>query len=160
VSVREPFLFNVTPGGDTVRHMGSSVPASSAHSEIHSAALAPNLVVTWFTGYITKALAEQRLPEFRGLLAPCVDPIWIMELTAMTGFDPRAIGAGAEWWKYYKTKHAQRSEILFISSQPAARMAGASLSFSIGIGVRSFSTLEECFEDLGVVLPLKRSNAQ
>ncbi len=129
------------------------------NSEIRSDSLAPNLVVTWFTGYITKDLAEQQLPRFRSLLADCADPVWIMELTQMTGFDPRAISAGGEWWKYFKSKHTGRGEILFISSSQAARMAGASLSFSIGVGVRSFGTLEACFESLGVVLPVRRLNA-
>ncbi len=139
--------------------MRSSVPAAPVNSEIRSDSLAPNLVVTWFTGYITKDLAEQQLPRFRSLLAECIDPVWIMELTKMTGFDPRAIGVGGEWWKYFKSKHKARGEILFISSSQAARMAGASLSFSIGVGVRSFGTLEECFESLGVVLPMRRMNA-
>jgi len=139
--------------------MRSSVPAASVRSEIRSESLAPNLVVTWFTGYVTKALAEQQLLLFRGLLAECVNPIWIMELTQMTGFDPLAIGVGGEWWQYFKSKHVVgRGEILLISSSQAARMAGASLSFSIGVGVRSFSTLAECFESLGVVLPMARLN--
>jgi hypothetical protein len=81
-----------------------------------------------------------------------------MELTQMTGFDPRAIGVGGEWWTYFKSKHVGRGEILLISSSQAARMAGASLSFSIGVGVRSFATLAECFETLGVVLPMARLN--
>lgn len=139
--------------------MRSSVPAASTRSEIRSEALAPNLVVTWFTGYITKAMAESQLLRFRGLLCDCVNPIWIMELTQMTGFDPLAISAGAEWWTYFKSKHVGRGEILLISSSQAARMAGASLSFSIGVGVRSFATLAECFESLGVVLPMARLNA-
>jgi len=139
--------------------MRSSVPAAPVNSEIRSDSLAPNLVVTWFCGYITRDFAEQQLLRFRSLLTDCVDPIWIMELTQMTGFDPRAIGAGGEWWSYFKTKHRARAEILFISSSPAARMAGASLSFSIGVGVRSYATLNECFEALGVVLPVKRLNA-
>jgi hypothetical protein len=138
--------------------MRSSVPAAPVSSEIRSDSLAPNLVVTWFTGYITKELAEHQLLRFRGLLAECVNPIWIMELTQMTGFDPRAISAGAEWWSYFKTKHEGRGEILLISSSQTARMAGASLSFSIGVGVRSFATLQECFEALGVVLPMARLN--
>ena len=138
--------------------MRSSEPAAAVSSEIRSDSLAPNLVVTWFTGYITKALAEHQLLRFRGLLADCVNPIWIMELTRMTGFDPLAIGVGGEWWKYFKSKHEARGEILLISSSPAARMAGASLSFSVGVGVRSFATLEDCFESLGVVLPTARLN--
>jgi hypothetical protein len=139
--------------------MRSSVPAAPVSSEIRSDSLAPNLVVTRFTGYITKALAEHQLLRFRGLLSECVNPIWIMDLTQMTGFDPRAISAGAEWWSYFKGKHEGRGEILLISSSQAARMAGASLSFSIGVGVRSFATLSECFEALGVVLPMARLNA-
>ena len=139
--------------------MGLSVPAASVTSEIRSDSLAPNLVVTWFSGYITKGLAEQQLLRFRGLLAGCTNPIWIMELTQMTGFDPRAISVGGEWWKYFKSKHSGRGEILLISSSQAARMAGASLSFSIGVGVRSFGTLAECFDSLGVVLPMARLNA-
>jgi hypothetical protein len=142
-----------------MRAMRSSVPAHSVRSDIRSRAVAPNLVVSWFSGYVTKELAEDRLTEFRELIAPTVDPVWIMELTAMTGFEPRAIGAGGEWWKYYKSKHRRRAEILLISSEPAARMAGASLSFSIGIGVRCYGTLDECFEGLGVVLPIRRSDA-
>lgn len=139
--------------------MRSSVPVSSVvRSEIRSESLAPNLVVTWFSGYITKALAEGQLLHFRGLLSECVNPIWIMELTQMTGFDPLAISAGSEWWKYFKSKHEARGEILLISSSQAARMAGASLSFSVGVGVRSFATLSECFEMLGVVLPMARLN--
>ena len=145
--------------GDTLLLMRSSVPAAPVSSEIRSASLAPNLVVTWFTGYITKALAEHQLLRFRGLLSDCVNPIWIMELTQMTGFDPRAISVGGEWWKYFKSKHEGRGEILLISSSQAARMAGASLSFSIGVGVRSFATLQECFDALGVVLPMARLNA-
>ena len=140
--------------------MRSSVPASSVvRSEIRSELLAPNLVVTWFTGYITKALAEVQLLRFRGLLSECVNPLWIMELTQMTGFDPLAISAGSEWWTYFKSKHEGRGEILLISSSQAARMAGASLSFSVGVGVRSFATLADCFESLGVVLPMARLNA-
>lgn len=139
--------------------MRSSVPVSSVvRSEIRSESLAPNLVVTWFTGYITKVHAESQLLHFRGLLSECVNPIWIMELTQMTGFDPLAISAGSEWWKYFKSKHQGRGEILLISSSQAARMAGASLSFSVGVGVRSFATLAECFEMLGVVLPMARLN--
>lgn len=138
--------------------MRSSVPALSAVSEIRSEALAPNLVVTWFSGYITKSLAENQLSTFRGLLSACVNPLWIMELTQMTGFDPMAISAGADWWTYFKSKHTGRGEILLISSSQAARMAGASLSFSIGVGVRTFATLEECFDTLGVVLPMKHLN--
>ena len=138
--------------------MRSSVPAAPVNSEIRSDSLAPNLVVTWFTGYITKDLAEHQLLRFRSLLADCVNPVWVMELTRMTGFDPRAISAGAEWWTYFKSKHTGRGEILFISSSQAARMAGASLSFSIGVGVRSFATLAECFDALGVVLPMGRLN--
>jgi hypothetical protein len=138
--------------------MRSSLPAASVTSEIRSESLAPNLVVTWFGGYITKTLAENQLLQFRGLLSECVDPIWIMELTQMTGFDPLAISVGSEWWKYFKSKHAGRGEILLISSSQAARMAGASLSFSVGVGVKSFASLAECFESLGVVLPIARLN--
>jgi len=141
-----------------LRVMRSSVPAAPVSSEIRSDMLAPNLVVTWFTGYITEALAEHQLLRFRGLLSETVNPIWIMELTQMTGFDPLAISVGGEWWKYFRSKHATRGEILLISSSQAARMAGASLSFSVGVGLRSFSTLAECFEALGVVLPMARLN--
>ncbi|MEP7050547.1 MAG: hypothetical protein ABJB12_09355 [Pseudomonadota bacterium] len=139
--------------------MRSSVPAEPVPSRIRSESLAPNLIVTWFEGYITKELAEEQLPRFRSLIAGCVDPTWVMELTQMSGFDPRAIGAGGEWWRYFKSKHNARGEILFISSSQIARMAGASLSFSVGVGVRSFGTLEECFQALGVVMPLRRLNA-
>lgn len=135
------------------------MPAPSVHSDIRSEAVTPNVVVTWFVGYITKELAEQRYLQFRGLLSVCRNPIWIMELTEMTGFDPRAIVAGGEWWKYFKSKHERRSEILLISTQSAARMAGASLGFSIGVGVRSFHTLDECFANLGIVIPLRRHSA-
>jgi hypothetical protein len=38
-------------------------------------------------------------------------------------------------------------------------MAGASLGFSIGVGVRSFHTLDECFANLGIVIPLHRHSA-
>ena len=138
--------------------MRSSVPAAPVSSEIRSDSLAPNLVVTWFTGYITKSLTEHRLSQFQELLTDCVNPIWIMELTLMTGFDPLAVGAGGEWWQYFKSKHVGRGEILMISSSHAARMAAASLSFSVGVGVRSFASLEECFEWLGVVLPIARLN--
>jgi len=138
--------------------MRSSLPAASVRSEIRSEALAPNLVVTWFSGYITKALAESQLLAFRGLLSECVNPIWIMDLSQMTGFDPLAIGAGAQWWTYFKSKHVGRGEILLISCSQAARMAAASLSFSVGVGVRSFATLAECFDMLGVVLPIARLN--
>ena len=135
------------------------MPAPSVHSDIHSESVTPNVVVTWFVGYVTKELAEQRYLEFRGLLSACSDPIWIMELTEMTGFDPRAISAGGEWWKYFKSKHQRRSEILLISTHAAARMAGASLGFSIGVGVRSFRSLDECFNNLGIVIPLHRHTA-
>jgi hypothetical protein len=156
---RAPLSFGGIPKGDTLRAMRSSVPAASVRSDIRSEALAPNLVVTWFTGYITRALAETQLLRFRGLLSECVNPLWIMELTQMTGFDPLAISAGSEWWTYFKSKHVGRGEILLISSSQAARMAGASLSFSVGVGVRSFATLAECFDSLGVVLPMARLNA-
>src|SRR3954465_12910726 len=99
--------------------MRSSVPAASVTSEIRSESLAPNLVVTWFSGYVTKALAEQQLLRFRGFLPACVHPLWIMDLKQMTGFDPLAISMGAEWWKYFKSKHEGRGEILLISSSQA-----------------------------------------
>jgi hypothetical protein len=139
--------------------MRSSIPAPAVHGDIRSESVTPNVVVTWFVGYITKELAEQRYLQYRGVLSACVNPIWIMELTEMSGFDPRAIIAGGEWWKYFKSKHAGRSEILLISTQSAARMAGASLGFSIGVGVRSFHTLDACFDNLGIVIPLRRNTA-
>ncbi|HKO46117.1 MAG TPA: hypothetical protein VJV79_00250 [Polyangiaceae bacterium] len=139
--------------------MPSSVPAAPVSSEIRSDSLAPNLVVTWFTGYITTALAEHHLLRFRGLLNECVNPIWIMDLTRMNGFDPQAIEVAGEWWRCFVSKHEGRSDILLISSSPAARMAGASLSSSMGVGVRSYANFEERFEALGVVLPIARLNA-
>jgi len=138
--------------------MRSSVPAAPMSSEIRSESLAPNLVVTSFRGYITKRLAEQQLSQFSSLLGPCVNPIWIMDMSQMSGFDPLAVGVGGEWWTLFKSKHTARGEILLITSSRAALLAAASLSFSIGVGVRSFGTLDECFEAIGVVLPMARLN--
>jgi hypothetical protein len=77
-----------------------------------------------------------------------------MELGAMTGFDPRAVSAGAAWWRHFKGSGGD--EILFISAQSAARLAGATLSYSTGVKVRSFGSLDQCFEQLGIILPLRR----
>ena len=138
--------------------MRSSVPAAPASSEIRSESLAPNLVVTAFRGYITNAMAERQLFHFRSLLGPCVNPVWIMDMTQMTGFDPLAVGVGGEWWAFFKSRHTAGGEILLITTSRAALLAAASLSLSIGVGVRAFATLDECFEAIGVVLPIARSN--
>ena len=138
--------------------MRSSVPAAPVSSEIRSASLAPNLVVTWLTGYITRDLAERKLVLFRELLTDCVNPIWIMEVSQITGFDPRALSVGGEWWAYFKSKQVGRGQISLISPARAGRMAGACLSFSAGVDVKSFTTLAECFEALGIALPTDHLN--
>jgi len=66
----------------------------------------------------------------------------------MRGFEPLAVKAGAEWWRQYKESHGEA--VFFVSDQAAARMAGASLSFSVGLRVQTFPTLDECLDHLGV----------
>jgi hypothetical protein len=123
-------------------------------NDVRSESVTTNVLVTWFTGYVTNDMAERRLAEFRELLARCTKPMWIMELTEMTGFDPRAVATGAAWWRAFKSTGGD--EILFISAQSSARLAGAALSFSTGVVVRTFGTLDECLEQLGIIFPLHR----
>jgi hypothetical protein len=124
---------------------------------VRSESIATNLIVTWFIGHVTNESAARALPEFRYLLSRTTNPKWIMELTSMSGFEPRAVSTGGIWWNDFKARGG--TEILFISMQPAARMAGATLSFSTGLGVRTFATLDECYEAIGTVLPLRRPEA-
>ncbi len=117
-------------------------------SDLQSKLIAPDVVITYFRGHITNELAMKQLPYFRSVLQGSNAATWIMELTAMTGFDPSAMTAGARWWHAFKD--AKGEQILLVSTQSAARMAAASLSFSIGLSVKSFTSLEPALAYAGI----------
>ena len=117
-------------------------------SDLQSKLIAPGVVITYFRGHITNELAMKQLSHFREVLQGAGAASWIMELTAMTGFDPSAITAGAAWWQAFK--RANGEQILVVSTQSAARMAAASLSFSTGLPVKPFAQLEPALAYAGV----------
>jgi hypothetical protein len=135
--------------------VSSELTAPAEQSEIYSESVSSNVIVSWFSGYITPELADDRRVQFRPLLARCSTPTWIMELTAMTGFDPRTVAAGAKWLRAFKESGGR--EILFISAQSAARAAVSGVALGMRIPVRFFDDLDECFKTLGIILPVRRS---
>lgn len=127
-------------------------------SDLQSKLIAPDVVITYFRGHITNELALKQLPRFREVLQGSKAASWIMELTAMTGFDPGAITGGAAWWQAFKAVTGQ--QILVVSTQSAARMAAASLSFSIRLPVKPFAQLEPALAYAGVRVPRKKNRTR
>jgi hypothetical protein len=133
----------------TISHKTSQQTAmSEVAAALTTTLLASNVVITRFVGRITSTLAEQSMYQFSDALAMTDEPRWIMELSTMTGFDPSAVSAGAAWWRTFKRERGR--EILLASTHGAARMAGASLAFSVGLKVKTFDDLRQCLVYLGL----------
>jgi hypothetical protein len=134
------------------------MPASSTRltaAKLTTEVLAPDVIITHFRGHITKELAQSQLSSFRIALARTATPNWIMNLSEMTGFDPGAVAAGTEWFK--QLKQCNGYHILLVSTQAAARMAAATVSFSVGLKVQTFQSLERALLHLGLKPPSQSS---
>jgi hypothetical protein len=115
--------------------------------------LAPQVVITHFEGHITRQLAESQLMYFMAALARTQKPQWIMNLTEMTGFDPNAVTAGSEWFRQLKMRDGEH--ILLVSTQAAARMAAATISFGVGLKIHTFQNLEQALDQCGLESPTR-----
>ncbi len=126
----------------------STAANRSSEHFILSEALGPGMVSTRMGGHITASLCERELDGFRALMANTAEKVWVIDVSALSGFDPRAVQAGARWFDAYKKSGG--SKIIYVSKNPAARMAAQALGFSVGVGVRCVTSLAEAREVLGL----------
>jgi hypothetical protein len=127
--------------------MKSSRPPASG-AALETRLLAPDVVLTTMRTRVTRQLAEEKLLQFRAVLARSAAPRWIIDQMQLDSFDPGAVAAGAEWFQAFKERHGR--EIIFVSKLSSARMVAASLAFSVRIHVTTFESLARAYAHVGL----------
>lgn len=117
-------------------------------ADLQSELLGGQVLLTRVRGQVTGLLVEQRFDQFRSELSGVAQPIWIVELEELTGFDKTAVMAAARWFSAFKDRGGLR--IIAVAPMPAARMALATLAFAVHAKISNCATLSEAYELAGL----------
>ncbi len=119
----------------------SLTPSSRQPACIESERLGPSVITTIMSGYIVEEVCALQLLPFRKIVQATPHATWIIDVTRLTGFDARAVRAGAAWFTTFKQEGGER--ILYVSQDAPARMAAQALGFGAGINVKCFASMEQ-----------------
>lgn len=108
---------------------------------IETEAVDEHVIISRFTGFITRAMAEARFEQFRAKLGFIREPRWIIDQSRMEGFEPAVLITGKRWFALFRRRGG--SEIVLVVDVPGAKMAAAALAFSEKINIRVVPTLDK-----------------
>jgi len=141
----EPHLSGQTPGIERLFRQSRSIIAP----RIYSAACFCKTCSS--DAGVRLPLLLQRDSAFEKFLSlidqqPCA--IWIIEQLQLSGFESKAVMAGARWFSAFKARRG--AELIFVSHVPGARMVAASLAFAAHMKISNCNTLSEAYARAGI----------
>lgn len=128
--------------------MSTAVKASPQSSSIDTHLVGSDVIVSHFTGFITRAMAESRFEQFRAKLGFIREPRWVIDQSRMKGFEPAVLIPGKRWFALFR-EHGG-NEMVLVVTVPGAKMAAASLAFAEKINIHVVPTLDAAYERFDV----------
>lgn len=101
----------------------------------------PGVIESVYSGYLTARNAEEMLPAFQALLSGAAKTHWIINATALTGFENKVLVAGKPWIQSFKEHGGQG--LIVVTESASTRMAASALGFAVGISIKVVPTRAE-----------------
>jgi hypothetical protein len=120
----------------------------AASGEVTSNALSRSVILTSMRGHLDVELARRSAATFAELILQTVEPSWVVDILALSGFQPSAVKVGNSWWTTFK-EHGGL-EVVLVSRSAAYRMTAATLGFGSGLRVKTFESVDQALAYLGV----------
>lgn len=117
--------------------------------------LAAQTVLLRAEGHVTKLAMSANLAAFEGLLAKMQRPDWIIDISALSNFEPGAVGIGADYFRMFK--HAGGTKVVLVSGLATARLAAFTIAFAAHLPLVAAQSLNEACTTLGIDPPRSAS---
>jgi hypothetical protein len=79
--------------------------------------------------------------DFDALIATMEAPIWVSDASRLTGFEPRTLTLGKNWFAAFKARGGRHC--LVVSEWDKAMMAARTMALGLGVRIQNFSTLDD-----------------
>ena len=104
-------------------------------------ALGPRVLLTTFVGRSTWEMSDAARQQFDALISKMDAPIWVSDATRLTGFEPRTLALGKNWFAAFKSRGGRHC--LVVSEWDKAMMAARTMALGLGVRIQNFSTLDD-----------------
>lgn len=119
---------------------------------VTSELVSPDVIFTTMRGYLDASLTVQAANHFEQLLAQASRPTWLSDILELASFEPYAVVIGGTWWAKFKAHQGQK--VLLVSNVATFHMIAATLGFGAGVPVKTFASVREARQYLGVKVAL------
>jgi hypothetical protein len=116
-------------------------PNSARQGAIRVHVLQPRVVEAIYMGYLTAQRVEEGSIQFYALLRRAPATHWVIDATALLGFEAKIPMLATAWVEAFKAQGGQL--ILIVSASSAVRMVATTAGFAAGLPLRVVATHAE-----------------